>query len=101
MIDGSIDQDFAAFERQESFRGVAASAPDAGGASADRIHFGRLAERFGQAARQQTEEAVEVAPSPEAAESSDPLGHLHAARLGFAAVVILVIYWLWIRSRRA
>lgn len=45
-------------------------------------------------------ESSEVLPPPEPV-SSDPLGHLRAARLGFAAVVVLVIYWLWIRRQRA
>lgn len=45
-------------------------------------------------------ESSEGVPPPEPVQP-DPLGHLRAARLGFAAVVVLVIYWLWIRRKRA
>lgn len=47
---------------------------------------------------EETALAVEV-QSPEPRES-DPLAHLRAARLGFAVVVILVLYGLWIRGKR-
>ena len=44
--------------------------------------------------------AVIVEESSPAEREPDPLGHLRAARLGFAAAVILVLYWLWIRQKR-
>lgn len=98
MIDASVDPDFAAFERQESFRGSAVVAEDRAG-SADRVVCGRLTTLSPRAARpsEQAVEGVLAVPEPVPA---DPLGHLRAARFGFAAAVILVLYWLWIRERR-
>ena len=96
MIDASIDQDFAALERQESLKEVRPSATDA----APRIYRGKLA---ALASHPDQTGAILSTPTPSACTSSpppDPLGHLQTARLAFAAVIVLVIYWLWIRSKR-
>ena len=96
MIDASVDRDFAAFERQESLKEVRPSAADA----APRVYRGKLAalafrpEQTGTLLSTPTPSTCTSAPPP------DPLEHLRAARLGFAAAVILVLYWLWIRQKR-
>ena len=105
MIDASIDQDFAALERQESLkaaRPVAATAEEAPRTIVYRGRLSSLSPRSNQA------ETRHCSPSPSTFTSAPPpppststsLSHLRTARLGFAAVVILVIYWLWIRQRR-
>ena len=94
MIDSSLDPDFAALERADSQR---PAAPVRRRAPATLATLPALpSARTGTLA----EEPSVVVPSPEPV-PSDPLGHLRAARLGFAAVVVLVIYWLWIRRKRA
>ena len=97
MIDASVDRDFAAFERQESLKEVRPSAADA----APRVYRGKLASLALR--REHQTGTLLSAPAPSACTSApplDPLGHLRAARLGFAAAVILVLYWLWIRQKR-
>lgn len=95
MIDSSIDADFAALERADSQR---ATAPVRRRAPATLATLPALpSARTGTLAAETTSEGV---PPPEPV-PPDPLGHLRAARLGFAAVVVLVIYWLWIRRKRA
>lgn len=94
MIDASVDADFAALERKDSQK---PSAPVRRRAPATLATLPALpSARTGTLA----EESSVAVPPPEPI-PSDPLGHLRAARLGFAAVVVLVIYWLWIRRQRA
>lgn len=101
MIDSSIDADFAAFERQESLKETRPAVSDREGVdgAVERVYHGRLAALSSQGAPQ-TAETVVIVPPPDESTSSDPLGHLRAARLGFAAVVLLICYWLWIRRNR-
>ena len=110
MIDASVDRDFAAFERQESLKEVRPSAADA----APRVYRGKLASLSVQSGSERGDlEQAARAPLPhfEAlhcmtttpdhdSSPPSPLAHLRAARLGFAAAVILVLYWLWIRQKR-
>ena len=92
MIDSSIDADFAALERVDSQR---TAAPVRRRAPATLATLPALpASRTGTL----VEESSVVVPSSEPA-PADPLGHLQVARLGFAAAVVLVLYWLWIRRR--
>ena len=98
MIDSSVDQDFAALERQESFRGTGAVATDRADVAVSRVYHGKLAALSPRSGRL-TEKAVESVPAESEPVPADPLGHLQAARLGFAAAVVLVLYWLWIRRR--
>ena len=93
MIDSSVDSDFAAFERQESLKEVRPSETDA----APRIYHGKLAAL--RCTTTATPTATTATAATPAAAPPDPLGHLRAARLGFAAVAVLVIYWLWIRRK--
>ena len=95
MIDSSLDPDFAALERADSQR---PAAPVRRRAPATLATLPAL-----PSARTGTllEESSVVVPPPESPDTSDPLGRLQTARLGFAAVVVLVIYWLWIRRKRA
>lgn len=48
----------------------------------------------------EVEESSVVVPSSEPA-PADPLGHLQVARLAFAVAVVLVLYLIWIRRKRA
>ena len=99
MIDASIDQDFAALERQESFRGREGTPRQAEESSRTVVYHGKLAARASHSGQTGT---LISPPTPSTSTSSpppDPLGHLRAARLGFAAAVILVCYWLWIRRK--
>ena len=99
MIDASVDRDFAAFERQESLK-EALPTETAAAEAAPRVYRGKLA---ALASRPEQTGTLLSTPTPSAYTSSpppDPLGHLRAARLGFAAAVILVLYWLWIRQKR-
>ena len=94
MIDSSIDADFAALERADSQR---ADSPVRRRAPATLATLPAFpAARTGMLAAETSEGVPPPEPVP-----PDPLGHLRAARLGFAAVVVLVIYWLWIRRKRA
>ena len=99
MIDASIDQDFAALERQESLKEVRPSETAAADA-APRIYRGKLAS-LSSHRECQTGTLHSTTTTPDCdSPRPDPLGHLQTARLGFAAAVILVIYWLWIRRKR-
>ena len=100
MIDSSVDQDFAALERQESFRGTGTVAADRADVAVGRVYHGKLASLSPH--REQTGTLLSTTATPDYDSSRpDPLGHLQAARLGFAAAAVLVIYWLWIRRRGA
>ena len=103
MIDSSIDPDFAAFERQESFRGsvaVAEGRDSTERASRTVVYRGRLAALASHPDHQTgTLHSTTTTPDYDSSQP-DPLGHLRAARLGFAAVVLLICYWLWIRKNR-
>lgn len=102
MIDATVDQDFAAFERQESVKEAPLSETVAVDA-APRVYRGRLSSlspRLNRAG------ALHCPPPPSTSTLLQPpplastsLSHLRSARLGFAAVIILVLYWLWIRFR--
>ena len=97
MIDSSVDADFAALERTESQRETAT--PVRRRAPATLATLPSLpASRAGELAE---EPVVSMTVQPSRSAASDPVGHLRAARLGFAAVVVLVLYWLWIRRKRA
>ena len=96
MIDASVDRDFAAFERQESLKEVRPSAADA----APRVYRGKLAALASRPEQNEILHCTTTTPDCTSAPPPDPLGHLRAARLGFAAAVILVLYWLWIRQKR-
>lgn len=103
MIDSSIDADFAAFERQESLkeaRPVGEGADGTERAARTVVYCGRLA-AFASHRDHQTGTLYCTTTTTTTTTTPDPLGHLRAARLGFAAVVVLVIYWLWIRRKRA
>ena len=105
MIDASIDQDFAALERQESLKAARPVAATAEETPRTIVYRGRLATLPSHPNQTGT---LRCSPSPSTFTSAPPpppststsLSHLRMARLGFAAVVILVIYWLWIRQRR-
>ena len=101
MIDSSIDSDFAAFERQESLQETRPAVTGHEGVNGviERVYRGRLATLSSKGSSQAVEAAV-VVPPPDEPALSTPLGHLRAARLGFAAVVVLICYWLWIRKNR-
>ena len=101
MIDASIDQDFAALERQESLKAARPVAATAEETPRTIVYRGRLSSR---SPRSNQAETLHCPPPLSTSTSTsspppDPLGHLRAARLGFAAVVILVCYWLWIRRK--
>ena len=96
MIDASVDRDFAAFERQESLKEVRPSAADA----APRVYRGKLAALSSHPNQNEILHCTTTTPDYDSAPPPDPLGHLRTARLGFAAAVILVLYWLWIRQKR-
>ena len=102
MIDASIDQDFAAFERQESFQGTKTVSETEARADAagDKVYHGKLVMLSGRGA-QLEELAVEVVPTAPEPAPADPLGHLQVARLAFAVAVVLVLYLIWIRRKRA
>ena len=97
MIDASVDSDFAALERADSQRAPAAPVRRRAPATLATLpaspspHAGQLAE----------EPVAAMAVQPAEAAPADPLGWLQTARLGFAAAAVLVIYWLWIRRKRA
>ena len=92
MIDASVDADFASLERKDSQK---PSAPVRWRAPATLATLPAApSPRPGELAAEGVAE-VAVPPPP-----SDPLGHLRTARLGFAAAVVLVLYWLWLRERR-
>ena len=105
MIDARVDPDFAALERSEARRsaGPSANVPPPAvrprptlvslpAAPAVPAASGELAEADGQA-------VAAVPPSrPEPVDATVSLQH---ARLGFAAVAVLVLFWLWVRQRRA
>lgn len=97
MIDASVDSDFAALERADSLKLSATPARL-------RVRRGVLSTLpayppgYGKSTTEQGVLLVETL-SPESA-GPDPLGHLQTARLGFAAAVVLVLCWLWIRQRR-
>ena len=113
MIDASIDQDFAALERQESLK-EALPTETAAAEAAPRIYRGKLASLSVQSGSERGDleqaaraplphfEALHCTTTTPDHDSSPPppLAHLRAARLGFAAAVILVLYWLWIRRKR-
>lgn len=104
MIDSSIDPDFAAFERQDSLKEARPAGGEAGaseGASRTVVYRGRLAALSPRSDHQEGTLRATTAVPDRDAPRPDPVGHLRAARLGFAAAVILVIYWLWIRRKRA
>lgn len=99
MIDSSIDPDFAAFERQESLKEIRPSETAAADA-APRVYRGKLA-ALASHRDHQTGMLHSTTTTPDYGSSRpDPLGHLRVARLGFAAVVLLICYWLWIRKNR-
>ena len=99
MIDSSIDSDFAAFERQES-RKEARPSETAAADAAPRVYRGRLAALVPHPDHQTgTLHSTTTTPDYDSSQP-DPLGHLRAARLGFAVVVLLICYWLWIRRNR-
>lgn len=102
MIDSSIDPDLAALERQESFNGGPSPAMvvESSDGVAVKIYHGRLAARFVRESVKPEEGTIASVPVPIEAEREDPLGHLQVARLSVAVVVVLVIYWSWIRQRR-
>ena len=101
MIDASVDQDFAALERQDSFRDESsvANVGVIGGIVSDKVYHGRIGNLSARSAHRSTETVIGV-PPPSDTPPSDPLGHLRTARLGFAAAVVLVLYWLWLREKR-
>ena len=96
MIDSSLDPDFAALERQESLKEVRPSAADA----APRIYRGKLAALSSHPNQNEILHSTTTTPDYDSTPPPDPIGHLRSARLGFAFVVILVLYWVWIRQRR-
>ena len=99
MIDSSIDPDFAAFERQESLKEIRSSETAAADA-APRVYRGKLAALASHPDHQTgTLHSTTTTPDYDFSQP-DPLGHLRAARLGFAVVVLLICYWLWIRRNR-
>lgn len=93
MIDASIDQDFAALERQESLKAARPVAATAEEIPRTIVYRGRLSSL---SPRPNHAESLHCPPPPS---TSTSLSHLQTARLGFAAVVILVCYWLWIRRK--
>lgn len=108
MIDPALSADLVAQDRAsdlEYYRSTA-GVREAGGRSSMRAR-GLITPDMAVARKEfkQDSAAENFAGSAEEAfpveREPDPLGHLRAARLGFAAVVVLVIYWLWIRRQRA
>ena len=78
-------------QRRQEGRLIAASRGDAAPPVAGEL---ALAGRDGSAA------AHELAPGRERPPEADPADALRAARLGFAAAVVLVLFLLWVRQRR-
>jgi len=97
MIDGSVDPDFAALERSGSLKPNAAP-------PVSRVRRGVLADLPAHPPAFGTLDLGDAAVATVAAEgpgsATDPTEHLQTARLGFAAAVVLVLCWLWIRNRR-
>ena len=96
MIDASVDADFAALERADSQRAPAAPVRRRAPATLAMLPAAPSA-RPGTLA---VESSAEVAVPPDGPAPADPLEHLQTARVAFAAVIVLVIYWLWIRRKR-
>ena len=106
MIDASIDRDYAAFERAQGEAAAGREAPPR------RRTSGTLAELparppsaaadVSAAAPAAGTEAVALVPPPEPPRTADaPLVHLRAARLGLAAVVLLLAAFALARHWRS
>ncbi len=64
------------------------------------ITYAKLHSETNQAAEATATALVEPErPSP--VQSTDPDTAYRRARLGFVAVIVLVLFWLWVRQRRA
>ncbi len=101
VMEAGADADYAALERTESLCASAASAAPSGAAYRHRRTLAELppspvpVRSDAPIAETGAHEIAKTQSPPE-----DPLVHLRAARLGFAMVVVLVLYGLWIWQRR-
>ena len=107
MIDPALSADLVAQDRASDFEHFRAVAGAGGSENRSSTQARGLITPKMAAARKElrqdsvTENIAVVVEEPSPVErNSDSLGHLRAARLGFAAAVILVLYWLWIRQKR-
>ena len=108
MIDPTLSADLVALERASDFERFHDTAGVREVGRRPNTHARGLITPEMAAARKElrqdsmTESIATVAEEQVPVEcESDPLGHLRAARIGFVAVVVLVIYWLRIRRKRA
>jgi len=101
VMEAGVDADYAALERAESLCTPATSAVPSG---AVYRHRRTLSELPPSPVPVRSDVPIVETEAHEIAEtqsqSTDPLVHLRTARLGFALVVVLVLYGLWIWQRR-
>ena len=106
MIDTTVDPGYAALEREEAMR--KARAQYAERKAQQRQGGGRLAVTPRRAAPagelkvETPETAATVAVPPKRpADPEAPLTHLRIARFSLAVVVVLVLFAVWVRQKRA
>ncbi len=101
VMEAGVDADYAALERAESLCTPATSTAPSGAVYRHRRTLAELpsspmpVRSDAPIVKTVAHEAVETPSQP-----VDPLVHLRTARLGFALVVVLVLYGLWIWQRR-